>query len=533
MNAERLFRAIGLVDDDLIDGAAAPPAKRRAVWKRYAAMAACLCVVCLGGFAYLVTGGFRGFGASGADGATAGSGGSGIAHDSEPVGVGEAIQFMSYAGPVLPLTTAGDADGITAERHTDWDLAPTAYKDGDPRQWGAVVTDRYALTNTTAEAVTLPLLYPIAADLSELGEEMAPTLTVNGENVDWGLVVGGYAGGFRDAGLADGSTWNLSYPNSWTDYEALLADGTYRASALAGADELDGSLLSQTVTVYTFTDFAAPHEQYDAATQAIHFTIDDARTTVLTHGFNGYGWDEDSGIVTYDYFVPNGVRRDGGAKQLIVLGDDIGDYTLQGYANGACEDEIDGVSCTVTRTETTLHAALLALCDSYLTELCSDPAYYAWLAGATDVLDTEHYCTLVEQMLSEYGLLSDHPMDRYNNSRMDELLHEVLTIDRVLYLTAEVTVPAGETVEVTARYWKSPSFDFGCTGSEHTDLQGYDYMTTLDSTLDFTALTASLSNGEGVVLTGGSFGFDAENGVTQVTLDPKTPHYYLELRPVE
>lgn len=534
MSAERLFQAIGLVDDDLIEGAAFAPVKKKPVWIRYAAMAACLCLVCMGSFAYLVTGGFHGFGstAGSSDGAAPGDGGSGIAHDSEPVGVEEAIRFMSYAGPVLPLTTEGNADGITAERHTDWDFAPTAYEDGDPRQWGAVVTDSYTLTNTTDTDVTLPVLYPIAATLSDLGEEMTPALMVNGETVDWDLVVGGYAGGFRDAGVADGSTWNLSYPDSWTDYKALLEDGSYRAAALTGAEGLEPSQLNQPVTVYTFTDFAAPHVQYDAASQTIRFTIDDTRTTVLSCGFNGYGWDEDTGEEIHGYFVPNGIRHDKGIKQLIVLGDDIGEYTLQGYKTGAwdADNELEGVSCTVTRTETTLHEALLALCDSYLTEIRADPDYYAWLAGATDVLNTENYCALVEQMLTEYGLLSDHPIDRYNNSRMDELLHEVLTIDRVLYLRAEVTVPAGETAEVTAKFWKSPSFDFGCSGSEHVGLQGYDYVTTLDSTLEFTSMTASLSNVDGVELTGQNFGFDPENGITEAAPDMGCEHYYLELR---
>ena len=30
-----------------------------------------------------------------------------------------------------------------------------------------------------------------------------------------------------------------------------------------------------------------------------------------------------------------------------------------------------------------------------------------------------------------------------------------------------------------------------------------------------------------------NLGFDLENGVTEVTLDPAEPHYYLEIRPLE
>lgn len=56
MKAERLFRAIGLVDEGLIEAAAETPVKKRPVWRRYAAAAACLMVLCGAGAAYLITG---------------------------------------------------------------------------------------------------------------------------------------------------------------------------------------------------------------------------------------------------------------------------------------------------------------------------------------------------------------------------------------------------------------------------------------------------------------------------------------------
>ena len=55
MKAERLFRAIGLVDEGLIEAAAETPAKKRPVWRRYAAAAACLMVLCGAGAVYLIT----------------------------------------------------------------------------------------------------------------------------------------------------------------------------------------------------------------------------------------------------------------------------------------------------------------------------------------------------------------------------------------------------------------------------------------------------------------------------------------------
>ena len=61
MKAERLFRVLGLVDEDLIEEAASPTARQRNFPLRKAlAAAACLVLVC--GVSWLVTGGFRGMG---------------------------------------------------------------------------------------------------------------------------------------------------------------------------------------------------------------------------------------------------------------------------------------------------------------------------------------------------------------------------------------------------------------------------------------------------------------------------------------
>ena len=44
------------------------------------------------------------------------------------------------------------------------------------------------------------------------------------------------------------------------------------------------------------------------------------------------------------------------------------------------------------------------------------------------------------------------------------------------------------------------------------------------------SLTAQLENFEHCEVAGGSFGFDPENGVTEVELDPAAEVYYIEVR---
>jgi len=55
----------------------------------------------------------------------------------------------------------------------------------------------------------------------------------------------------------------------------LLEDGEYQSDAFLPYPEL-----LQKVTVYTFSDIAAP-EEYPAATQAIMFTINPDKTSIL------------------------------------------------------------------------------------------------------------------------------------------------------------------------------------------------------------------------------------------------------------
>ena len=144
MRAERLFRALGLVDPALVEEALA--ARRRAVpWRRWGALAACLALVI--GFGWLAAGGFGGYGSGMSGGADSGSSGGDSAASGSPGGPGEnsgggaggvedGIAFLSYAGPVLPLSTVEAAAGLTAERTVAWDFAQGAYPDGEPRQWG-------------------------------------------------------------------------------------------------------------------------------------------------------------------------------------------------------------------------------------------------------------------------------------------------------------------------------------------------------------------------------------------------------------
>ena len=231
MRAEHLFSILGLVDPALIDEAMDPSAARRrqrAVWRRYAAVAACCVLVC-GALLWSV----RFLGMGGSDTATtedtagtaeeqesAATGSDGSDGGSLPQAPGGG--FFSYAGPVLPLTTLEPDTGLTAERTLTLDFAPGTHADGASSQWGAGVTDRYVLTNPTADDVTVTALYPVTGSLAGLSETV-PQLAVSGAAASYTLYAGGYAGAFGDENDRNGSTHNLAGPYSWEDYAALVS----------------------------------------------------------------------------------------------------------------------------------------------------------------------------------------------------------------------------------------------------------------------------------------------------------------------
>ena len=533
MKAQRLFQVLGLIDEDLIDeawtyapAARKPPLTRRMPWLRGVAVAACCVLMCTFGFFYLVTGGFRGMGSyaetaapeTAGDSADAGSATSEEAESNSSGG--SAPNFLSYAGPVLPLTTLESDTGLTAERALTFDFTPGTDDDGSPRQWGAQVTDHYVLTNPTEADVTVTALYPVTGSFASLGS-MAPQLTVNGSPAEAILYGSSYAGTFGDENDRDGSTHNLAGPYSWEDYAALVSDEGYLTDALG-----DGPDLSTPVTVYRFSDFSAPHETYRAATQAVEFTIDESTSTILSYGFNGLSLDAQTGWRRYDYFVPDGIRKESNLKVLVVLGEDISSYTLQGYSNGACETAIDGVTCTVTRQETTLEDVLQELCRTELAQY-TDQTQWPELSQ----LPLELHVKAAAELLTEYGPLSDAPMDRYTDGRLDDLLNEALFMDRVLYLAVPVTVPAGGSTELSVTFWKEPSYDFAGSGTEREGLQDFGVLTTAGSNLDFSSQTAALVNGSGVEIWEDDFGLVPEGDA--VSLDLSQAYYHLTVRPVE
>ena len=554
MKAERLFRILGLVDESLIEEAvsASSPAavQRRHPWRRLLAAAACLAVIC--GGAYLA-GTLR-------MGGRAGAGGSGHS---------EASTFMSYAGPVFPLTTAEETSSITAERNITLDFAPwipawlsneemladrtwlteaerqealaqydELYPEGG--RWRSsddiLVTDAYTLANPSQEDQTVTLLYPFATSLNDLGR-LTPTLTLDGSELETALHVGAYSGGFE--GVWDGTiggdpegSVNLDYADSWENYKNLLSDGTYLANALGAGPDVSGI----PVTVYKFTDPYGPLKDEEAGVPnpslQVGFDLDYSRTAVLTWGFDSGNFDRENGTMIQGFSIPQPGERGYGEDVycLLVLGEDIQNMTTGGYVTGGADPDtepLEGCGVTVERYESDLDTMLREILAPLWQELRQNT--YEQDGAELDV-DFETWYRAVLEYLLAYGILSPSGAERYGAGRLEDIVSDVDTIDRVCWLEAEITIPAGDSVTLSASMTKEASYDFYCAHTENQGVKGYDLVTALGSTLDFTGQTASLVNTENIEIVRQNFGFDLEAGITEVALDPAEPHYYLEIR---
>ncbi len=518
MNEERLFEAIGSADPELVLRAETPKKKKRAkVWR---AVAACLiCAVGVGIAARFVLPDM---------GAGAGSG-----TRDDLTSDGSHI-FMSYGGPVLPLTAEGDITGVEVSRNVNFDFSPyypieDSYElDGEIHTYShwdsaALVQDRYEVKNTTAEEKTLRLIYPYKSTM----ENEPPVITVNGEKVDVTAYYGDYAGAFIGAWGSnhENETLNLASVENWEGVQALLQSGEYREAALAR----EQVILDQKVVVYAFTNATAPEVKDRNPTLAMSFQMDYDKTTILTYGFNGNSRNPETGYRRCSFSVEEpGSKWADKPHFVVVVGEDIGAYTLQGYLDGGCDEgeELDGVTAEVTRYETTLGV----LIDEVLkTEDFNFRYETLYGEEIPTVFPREDYLNAIAEALVQYGPLAEEPMMRYEFGDLESVFFEATGFTRILYLAFEVTLEAGESAVVEVSLTQEGSIDF--VGS-NKDLHGYDMMTAVDSNLPFTAQTASVTSYDIIEIVNQNFGFDLAAGIDSVELDLTVPHYYMEVQRV-
>lgn len=518
MKSEKLYDGITEIREDLIEQAENYQFRKKRRGRtliKWGTMAACLCLV-VGIGTYL----FRNM-----DGKTE-NGGLG--------GAESGTTFMSYEGPIMPLTALSDAAGVVAERNISFDFSPyqttqESYENEeetvtyDHYQTESFVTDRYTLTNTTDEDIVLTTSYGFSGSFRD-SVKYAPTVKVDGTEIDTQLYAGRYTGSFQSAYGSEDETdrSNLADLTNWESYQALLSDGAYMEDALAEYPELNQNVIVYELTnlVYEGTDETAVNPSLD-----FNFKMNPEKTVIMTYGSNGGSSDLESG----EYHKMFDIKKKHKTSELaflIALGEDISEINLQAYKEGMYEagEELDDVTVDMQRYETTLGEMMWRILDA-----SREAGVLRY--GEEDILlnhiSDEMLFGSIAELMYDYGVLSADAAERYEFGMLEDMEYESEVMKRILYLTFEVMIPANTSIQVDVEMMKDASFDYY---GEGTDRNGFDMMTTLGSAFAYTGQSASITGTEYIEIVDQNFGFDVEHGVTSVELDLNEPHYYIEVR---
>ena len=512
MRREDVDKMLELVSDEHL-APALGPARRRRHPKRWAALAACLALgVGLWNLLPHLLGGSSG-----------GSGGTESTQEAADA------TFLSYAGPVFPLTVEEGGGELDARRELTYDFSGFAPReeaftaaDGAQKSYTAwdeelQVTDRYQLTNPTDQDRALTLLYPFVASYSSLAK-LLPTLSAEGQTLEAQILPGSdtdrYTGAVGDA--QSGEKLNRLPATSWQDYRQILEDGLYQQDALSGAL----SLPQEIVTVYRFEDAASTAAENPVL--CVELDIDPEKTRVLSYGFHFMDWDAETGHLEIGFSLPEeGESRQDLPFLLILVGQDVEDYALTGSRAGQETQEPVTVSAQVTRSQQPLDGALREVLEDFL-------ARYAPGAEALSLVGEDQILSSACRLLHEGGMLSDEVYSRYETGWLEDIFSDTLSSGRVFYLRAQAEIPARGSLSVTASLLKDPSLNYPGTGDSGS--WRYDMVTRLGSSLSFSDLTATLEGGQWIEILDQNYGFDPQAGLWQVSLDPNQEYYYLDIR---
>lgn len=405
--------------------------------------------------------------------------------------------FNHYAGPVLPMTSLNGAEGVEVQRNVNFDFSPYE-KPGDYAtlsKGAAGITDTYILTNTTGENRTLELVYGFQGQFIDYAEEF-PTITVNGETIPAALY---------PSVDPESLVWNA---NHFEKYSEVLRENDFMTIALSAPE-----IPEQTVTAYHFTDLAY-HGDLVAAYPMLTVTFSTAEDTVLwTNMVDSIGTDDETGRHHLMF------RVDRGEAWIFAVGGTLNDLEFGGNRDYNIDDKSAiEVEYRMEVFETDFASVLTRFAREYNFWEIEGNTYYPNPGFVTPEI-------LVNGTIKQMGE-KDWVENAHNVRTFSGHFHKIITDHRMMYLVFPVEIPAGQTVTVEASYVQEPSYDISGPKKYR---EGYEMATKLGSDLNFTDLGASLSNTARIEIGKQNFGFDLEQGITDVILDLNVERYYLEV----
>ena len=288
----------------------------------------------------------------------------------------------------------------------------------------------------------------------------------------------------------------------------------------------DITLQNIPVTVYEVVNYSADREDESSPNPSIGLTyVPSDSYTPISYGFHGYH--SENGRHTQVFSVPReGMKNDGMRKCLMFIGGKPAQVEIGFYKtlDSSQSNRSDAAYGELISYESTLYDMLMAFTHEFY-----EFEIYENAGSEQCVVPRDMYLNEVIRALTEYGILSDSPKDRYSSGWLMELFYEVNIYQRVLYEYFSVTVPAGGSVQVDVSMLKEASFDFDCAGTDNAGISGFDAASTLGSSLSLASFSANIEDRDIVNIARQNFGFNLEKGVKHVNLDPSVEKYYLEV----
>lgn len=410
-------------------------------------------------------------------------------------------KFAFYEGPILPMTSVSGAEEIEVKRNVELDFSPYAegwYHITNPAR--AAVTDTYTLFNPTGRAKTVELAYGFEGQMIDEAE-LIPEISVNGEPVAAELAV--------DPDVED----VVHNAGTWKGYRKAIEKYDHLEAALA-----EVPALNIPVKVYHFYDIACTGQEREPYVFLKMDFVKSKDTTLWLYNHKSSSYDARNGEMELKWkATPEGT----GEGWLLVQGEDIPAVDPYGYVgyNRSEDAYTDTVTWEMETFSSTVGEMIEMLSKQY--DHWEDNPDYPNPGLAT-----------AEQIFS--GAMKRFAGGAYSDSGMGFFdikgrFHEVVSDIGMMYKVFSVEIPAGETVEVTAKYRQECSEDMNNTENPRT---GYDIATHLGSNLDIVETTVSVSNTELVRLYGENMGLDWEQGITAATLGQEE-RYYLDVIAVE
>lgn len=352
------------------------------------------------------------------------------------------VRYDGYEGPVFPLTATGDTQKLKTKRS----LKGVVTQEAAEKVYQPLlhITDTYEIKNTSHNDKTLQLVYPFAATLNLAYEPDGGILQVQGPDgklqTDITYNLGDSVRAYRSRSSSQSDDMNSAKPSVLEDYERLTEDATeYQEHALE--KEADWN---REVSVYTFSQF----QMNSGSRQSVAgITVNGPDADVLTFGFD-YASPKEDGRTTYCFFVPEEEQK----IMLIVTGEQEGEPEYGFYSNLDCEEQIDGISCEMS-VQKMSYANALRLCSGEAAKQMQLDYEQGVKGELPEYMDADAAFSALTVISDEDGFY-DALTVRYRSTELKEIFGQIFGETRIIYAMATVTIPAKESLRVTARTWK-------------------------------------------------------------------------------